>query len=137
MKSKIASVILLLCVIFIPMFDTWSGIIPSSEATRSWDLLDHFSEIFDWYDYAFIASGLFPSIFLTVSAFLNGKILCIIFALLGIISLLWILTEFILQNGADEAFDFKDCSVSIGFWIALIMFIINLIINIKDIKGDS
>lgn len=91
------------------------------------DAIHHWSVII-------VLSVFIPSVLMLVSAVLNKKVLYSLSSTLGII--LWFRTaiSYTKQYGIADFFDFDDGSLSIGFWLALILFIVAFIIGVTSKK---
>ncbi len=139
-KYIILSVLSLLNIMLIPSFDTWSGLIPSDyENTFLGAVEDVFtdSDAIHYWSVIIVLSVFIPSVLMLVSAVLNKKVLYSLFSSLGII--LWFRTaiSYTKQYDIADFFDFDDGSLSIGFWLALILFIVAFIIGVTSKKDHS
>ncbi len=135
----ILSICILLTVMFIPMFDVWGGLFPDGVEVTFGDVVSNlfygtdfgmWAEIFSW-------SAFVPAVVLLISALAKGKVMSILASLSGSGLLIFNLLRFISQCEAESVFDFDDCSVSIGFWIALLLFIICFFYSIRIKKKDE
>ncbi len=139
-KYIILSILSLLNIVLIPSFDTWAGLIPSDYENTFFDAIgDIFtdSDAIHYWSVIIVLSVFIPSVLMLVSAVLDKKVLYSISSALGII--LWFRTtiSYICQYDIEEFFDFVDGSLSIGFWIALIIFIIAFVVGIMSKKDVS
>ncbi len=139
-KYIILSILSLLNIVLIPSFDTWAGLIPSNYENTFFDAIgDIFtdSDAIHYWSVIIVLSVLIPSILMVISAVLDNKVLYSVSSALGII--LWFRTaiSYIRQYDIGDFFDFDDGSLSIGFWIALIIFIIAFIVGIMSKKDFS
>ena len=137
LKYIILSVLSLLNIILIPSFDTWSGLFPSDyENTFLGAVEDIFtdSDVIHHWSVIIVLSVFIPSVLMLVSAVLNKKVLYSLSSTLGII--LWFRTaiSYTKQYGIADFFDFDDGSLSIVFWLALILFIVAFIIGVTSKK---
>ncbi len=139
-KYIILSILSLLNIVLIPSFDTWAGLIPSDYENTFFDAIgDIFtdSDAIHYWSVIIVLSVFIPSVLMLVSAVSDKKVLYSISSALGII--LWFRTaiSYICQYDIEEFFDFDDGSLSIGFWLALIIFIISFIIGVTSKKEYS
>ena len=133
-SSLILPVILLVSILLIPMYDTWQGIIPGEDAYTVpviFETLVSEEDALHYWPVIFFLSALIPAIILLITALIHNKWLSVAASGLGTLLLLIRLFGFIGKNGADEVFKLDDCSICIGFWIALILFIVNFIYALK------
>lgn len=131
------SILSLLNIVFVPTFDIWSGLFPSDyENTFFGAIRDLFTDsdaIYYW-SVVIVLSVFLPCLLMIISAVLDNKVFYSVSSGLGII--LWFRTavSYIKQYGIADFFDFDDGSLSIGFWIALILFVIAFTIGITSKK---
>lgn len=139
-KYIILSILSLVNIMLVPSFDIWEGLIPSDYENTFFDAIgDIFtdSDAIHYWSVIIVLSVLIPSILMVISAVLDNKVLYSMSSALGII--LWFRTaiSYIRQYDIGDFFDFDDGSLSIGFWIALIIFIIAFIVGIMSKKFFS
>lgn len=134
------SILSLLNIVFVPSFDIWSGLFPSDyENTFFGAIRDLFtdSDAIHYWSVIIVLSVFLPCILMIISAVLDNKVFYSVSSGLGII--LWFRTaiSYIKQYGIVDFFDFDDGSLSIGFWIALILFVIAFTIGITSKKIEK
>lgn len=139
-KYIILSVLSLLNIVFIPSFDIWSGLIPSDYENTFFGVIEDIftdSDALHHWSVIIVLSVFIPSILMLISAVLDKKVLYSISSALGII--LWFRTaiSYTKQYDIADFFDFDDGSLSIGFWLALILFIVAFIIGVTSKKDHS
>lgn len=139
-KYIVLSVLSLLNIILVPSFDTWEGLIPSDYENTFFSAIKDIiadSDAIHYWSVIIVFSVFVPSVLLLVSAVLDKKVLYSLSSALGII--LWFRTaiSYIRQYDIGDFFDFDDGSLSIGFWIALIIFIIAFIVGIMSKNNYS
>lgn len=139
-KYIIISVLSLLNIVLVPSFTIWQGFIPSYyENTFFGAMEDIFnsSDAFHYWSVIIILSVFIPSVLMLLTAFFNNKMLFSISSGLGVLLWLRIAISYIHQYDINEFFDFDDGSLSIGFWLAMILFIVAFIIGITSKKEYS
>lgn len=133
------SVITLLTVMFIPMFCVGGGLFTIDADYTFFDVvksLIHGTDFSMWVE-AFTWSAFVPAIVLFFSSIAKGKVMSILSSASGVGLLLYNLFRFISQHELSDVFDFDDCSISVGFWIALILLIVCFFRAISIKKLDS
>lgn len=137
-KYIILSILSLANIMLVPSFVVWEGLIPSKYENTFFEVVkDVFADsdaIHHW-SVIIVLSVLIPSVLMLISAALDKKVLYSASSALGIILWVRIAISYIRQYDIGDFFDFDDGSLSIGFWIALIIFIIALIVRIIS-KND-
>ena len=139
-KYIVLSVLSLLNIVLIPSFDTWSGLFPSDYENTFLGAVEDVltdSDAIHYCSVIIVLSVFIPSLLMLVSAVLDKKVLYSLSSVLGII--LWFRTaiSYTKQYGIADLFDFDDGSLCIGFWFALILFVIAFIIGIISKKDNS
>lgn len=132
------SVFALLNVMLVPIFNVWGGLIPEDVDENFLDVLNLFFEGTDnwrlWIVQLTMAIFI-PSFFMFVMALVGNRPLFILADLIGI--LLWcvLIYDYINQNeGVEELIDFEDGSISIGTWIAIIIFVVSFFAGLASRK---
>lgn len=136
-KYIILSVLSLLNIVFIPSFDIWSGLFPSDYENTFFDAVEDIftdSDAIHYWSVIIVLSVFIPSILMLVSAVFNKKVLFTLSSALGILLWLRIAVSYIKQYDIEELFDFGGGSLSIGFWLAIILFIAAFIIGVTSKK---
>ena len=139
-KYIVLSVLSLLNIVLIPSFDTWSGLFPSDYENTFLGAVEDVltdSDAIHYWSVIIVLSVFIPSLLMLVSAVLDKKVLYSLSSVLGII--LWFRTaiSYTKQYGIADLFDLDDGSLCIGFWFALILFVIAFIIGIISKKDNS
>lgn len=128
----IISALSLMNVIFVPVFDVWGGLLPRHVDSNFFDVVDMIFNYKDSWSYwvVLITVSIFiPCIFMLVMSLLGKKKLYVVFNIAGIVLWIGLIIGFgIEDDGFDEIFDFDDGSISIGVWIAIILFVVSLFV---------
>lgn len=135
----VLSIIQLFTIVFIPMFDVWGGLFPGDADYHFWDVVANLFEGTDfnmWIE-LFSWSAFVPAVILLISSIAKGRIVPLLSSASGAGLLLFNLFSFIDQNSLSDVFDFEDCDISIGFWIALLLFVICIFRSIKIMKNGG
>lgn len=134
-KKIIISVIAILNVLFMPIYDVWGGLFPGVPDDNFIDVIEYvFEGEFDYWVVIFTMSIFVPSVLMLIASFSKENKLYSIFAGLGIGLVLLNLIRYLTQQELYDVFDFADCNISIGLWTALIIFIAALILCAKPEK---
>lgn len=134
----ILSVVALLNVMFVPIFDVWGGLFPSDVEYNFADVIeDIFKDSDAWRHWAVIItmSIFIPTLIMFFISLTGKKGLFITANVIGIV--IWfkqIIDYGMEDNGFERLFDLDDCSISIGTWIAIILYIICFVIAISSKK---
>ena len=143
MRKKIflvLSVISLLNIMLIPTFDVWGGIFPGKiDYDFFYAIEAFFTDRDSWSEWVviFSMSIFIPSILMLLISLFDSKAGFTITSLLGLTSELYVLALYISQNEMYEVLPSDDCSIAIGTWTALLIFIISLFVGIKSRKKSS
>ena len=115
---------ILFVVMFVPMFDVWGGLFPKGADYTFFDVVRYLFEgtDFDMWVEIFAWSAFVPAVALLISSMAKGRVMAILSSASGGGLLLYNLFRFISQNDTSDVFHFGDCSICIGFWIALALF---------------
>lgn len=136
----VLSIVALLNVIVVPVFDVWGGLF-AKNATK-FTFFHVIESIFEDPDnwnlwvVQITLSILLPSIFMLIFSLVGARKLYITSTIVGIVLWFRIIVQFVSQEGASYVFDFDDCSISIGTWIAIILFVAALITSLVS-KGKT
>ncbi len=134
----VMSIVMMLSLIIIPFTTGWLlGLIPEFDDLGH-GLFDILQELIEegedaWYDVS-VRGTLFAAIcdiIIFLASVFKSKIMSIISALGGIITMVWCMFMYIYHNDFDAVFDFENCGTTIGFWIPFIIFIICFILAIR------
>lgn len=137
----ILSAFALLNVMFVPIFDVWGGLFPSDVEYKFFDVLKMIfkdGDAWGMWVVRFTISFFVPSLLMFVASLSGKKGFFVTVNIIGI--LLWIrqIIEYVIDNGLeDDPFDFKDGNISIGTWVAIIIFVISLIIALSGKKAPN
>lgn len=134
----VLSVVALLNVIVVPVFDVWGGLF-AKNATKFtfFHVIESIAKDPDNWNLWVVQitlSILLPSIFMLIFSLVGTRKLFITSTIVGIVLWFRIIVQFISQKGVSYVFDFDDCSISIGTWIAIILYIICFAIAISSKK---
>lgn len=139
-KYIILSVLSLLNVMFVPVFDVWGGVFPGKiDYDFFYAINAFFTDKDSWYEWVveFSIAIFVSSVFMLIASLLNSKTGFAITSLIGLISELKILASFASQNESYEIIPSDDCSISIGTWTALAIFIISFIVALTSNKNKG
>lgn len=136
----VLSVVALLNVIVVPVFDVWGGLF-AKNATKFtfFHVIESITEDpnnWNLWVVQITLSIFLPSLFMLIFSLVGARKLFITSTIVGIVLWFRIIIQFISQKGASYVFDFDDCSISIGTWVAIILFVISLIISLVS-KGKT
>ncbi len=137
----VLSVVALLNVMFVPIFDVWGGLFPSDVDDNFFEVVEMLFKNANYYWDLWVVqitvSILLPSIFMLIFSLVGARKLFITANVIGI--LIWfkqIIDYGMEDDGFESLFDFDDCSISIGTWIAIILFVAALITSLVS-KGKT
>ena len=137
----VVSIILLVCVMILPMFDVWGGLFSSAEYDNFGDVLHYIqrdgSDAFRKWVVCLTMSAFIPAIATMIAGIVRCKTLGIISSVIGTVSMLYNYVNIIDQQGIGALTDFEDCSISIGSHVALILHIVCFILALKITKRTS
>ena len=122
-QQVVVSILALLNVMFVPLFDVWGGLFPSHPDETFWDVVTGGCEPEQWI-FVFTLAALVPSVLMLLFSLLKAKVLA---RLAGAAGLIWMIADLIFyvnQYEIDYLFDFEDGSLCIGLWIAVLLFLI-------------
>lgn len=133
MKNKNAyiaiSIIGILNSVLVPMYDIWGGLFPEDPGISFFDIVEAVftdSDAFSYWPVIVTVPAFIGSMALFIAAISNSRVFCNVFSILNFLIYLYIYIRLFAQFGAEDIFDFNTCSVSVGTWIAFILFIISL-----------
>ena len=142
----VMSMVMMLSLIIIPFSTGWrDGLIPEVDDLGQ-GLFNVFQEFVEDSEGAWrnivVRGTLFAAIcdaVMALAAVCKSKIMSILSALGGIITMVWSLFMYIDINDFDAVFDFEDCGTTIGFWIPFILFIICFVlaVSIPEASNDT
>lgn len=134
----VLSILALLNVMFVPIFDVWGGLTPSDVDTTFFEVIEAVFEDEDCWNYWVVQltmSIFIPSLFMFIAALCGGRGFFITSNVIGII--IWfkqIIDYGMEDDGFSDMFDFDDCSISIGTWIAIGIFVISFFVALSSKK---
>ena len=131
----VLAVLSLLNVIFIPAFDVWGGLFPSSPEINFFDVLQILftdSDALQYWAVLFVLTFLIPSVLMMIAALIGKKGFFVGSAVFGVVSWVSLIMMYVSQYGMDELLDFDDGSVAVGTWIAILLFVLSLILIIPS-----
>ncbi len=135
----IVSILSLLNVLFVPVFDVWGGLIPSQPEESFFDAVELIfteSDAFQYWIVIFEMTIFIPSVLMLVASLIHKKSFCIAAPTIGILLWLQLMLRYTAQNGVEEVLHFDDCSVSIGTWIAAVLFAAAFVIAVTSKNGN-
>lgn len=122
-KQLIVSLLAVLNVMFSPIYDVWGGLFPSKPDSNFWDVISGHCEPNEWVFVLTIAIAI-PSALMFIFALAKKQKAAKVSGWIGIISVGFMIINFINQFDFSDLFDFDDGNLCFGFWIGLILFII-------------
>lgn len=137
-KMIILSILLLLSVFFLPMYNRgliMGEIYPNDQSVYFNEVMEIVSEDdnpFEYYVVLFTAVALGFGVLLMLSAFVRSKMMCIVSSVGGIVGMLYYLCTFIAQEGSENVFSINETAICIGFWVTLLLFVISFFEAIKS-----
>lgn len=136
MKRSVAqiaiSLLALLNVIFVPIFDVWGGLFPTNPEYGFFDVMEYaFKGVFDTWVIWFTLLLFIPSVFMLVFSVLGFKKVAWISSLIGIVMMCMALIKFVFDYEISYLFDYDDGNICIGLWIGLGLFIAMLFTSVK------
>lgn len=136
----IVTIAIMIMLAFVPVFDTWAGIIPGTEGYNLIKSIDAIASdgnyAFQYFPVDIEIAYYIPAIIMLLVSLKKRKIGAIVTSLIGMACMLFILSEYIIQNGAEGVFDFESCSISIGYWIGLLNFVSVFLIGVFSKKKN-
>ena len=142
MKKSVAqiviSVLALLNVLFVPIYDVWGGLFPKHPEKNFLDAIDYlFKGEFDLWLVQFTFVLFIPTVFMLIFSLLGKKRAAKISAGIGIALIVWESINFFSPGNGNEltdVFDFDESNISIGFWIGIALFIAMIVIKTDSQK---
>lgn len=134
----VLSALALLNVLFVPIFDVWGGLFPSDVECNFAGVIEEIFEDSDaWRHWVVIltTSIFVPTLIMFFMSFTGKKWLFLSANVVGII--LWfkqIIDYGMEDDGFEDLLDFEDGCVSIGTWIAIILYIICFFVAVASKK---
>lgn len=128
-KMIILSIILMLSIIFLPMYNRgliMGEIYPNDQSVYFWEVMEMVfeeSDAFRYYVVDFTMVALVFGVVLLFSSFAKSKIMCILSSVGGAGGMLYFLIKFISQESMEDVFSIDETAICMGFWIALIIFV--------------
>ena len=116
----VVSVLAVLNVMFVPIFDVWGGLFPSNPDNNFWDVISGNCESNEWV-FIFTLAILIPSGLMLLFSILKTKVLA---RIAGFV-------RFVSEYEVSYLFDFDDGNLCIGLWIGLLLFVIMACIPTK------
>lgn len=136
-KIRILSILCILNVIFIPTFEVWGGLFPDETEYSFFSVISSVfsdSDALGEFGVLFKLLLFIPSIIMLISSFFKSKTAHIVSSGIGVFSTIYLLIKFVLQSEISALFDFSEGNISIGTWIAFILFIISFLISLFSEK---
>ena len=128
----------LLNIVFVPVFDVWGGLFPSKPEDNFFEVIEEiFTNENAWNRWVvlFTISIFVPCVFMFISSLLNSRNAFLAFSIVGLIAETSIILKYIDQNNPTDYLPSDDCNIAVGVWVALILFILSTIIGL--IKTES
>lgn len=126
-RKIVLSVLMLLNVLFVPLYDVWSGLFPERPMFNFIDVMELvFDGEFDLWPVTLTLVLLIPAIFMLAFSFSKSNGGFKISAGVGAVAMMIILCRYVEQFDLEDLFDFDYGNIAIGTWIGLILLIISL-----------
>ncbi len=134
-KSQIIiSILAMLNIIFVPVFDVWGGLFPSHAEDDFFDVMYYLFYDTDAWSYnvfRFTIAIFIPTVIMLLTSILGLRKAA---KVAGVGGILWLIIELILfvdEYGISYLFDFDDGNISIGLWVGLALFIAMTLVRTK------
>ncbi len=136
----ILSVLSLLNILFVPIFDVWGGLFPSSPEYSFFDVVEMIFEDSDaWHYWSVIltVSVFIPVVLMLIASIMENRTFILISSGLGIFLWLKNMGSYMKQIGDLEdifmdLFDFDDGNICIGWYVAIALFVAVFIVSMKN-----
>ncbi len=131
------SLISILNVMFVPIFDVWGGLFPSEVEYNFFDVIHKIfynDSAFRYWSVRITISIFIPCVFMLISSIIGNKPFSILTAFLGIAGSLYTVIGYGSEKGFESSYDADSGNISIGSWIAIIIFVISFIVAIATKK---
>lgn len=124
------SLLMLLSIVFVPMFDPFGGFFSSYDEYPFWEniasIFEEGFEAFEYFPVIFTMSALIPCIIMLLGAINKSRGTILFSSISGIVLMSFFLLLFIDQNELDDVFDLEWSTIGVGFWIPLALFVVSL-----------
>lgn len=134
------SVIAVLNVMLVPVFDVWGGLYPDDVEDTFFDVMEMIKGDSDCWDHWVVILTMIifiPSLLMLIMSLIGSRPLFIIANAAGIFFWFKEIRDYCDQYGTEVLFDFEDGSVCIGTWIAIALFIISFLVVLGAKKRDN
>ena len=137
----ILSIVAVLNVMFIPIFDVWGGLFPSDVDRDFFDVMECYLEndnAWNLWVVQLTISFFASSILMLITSLIGNKKLSIVANIIAIF--VWfklIVIDYVEEEGTEALLDSEDGSISIGTWITIILFIASFVVVLKSKKKDE
>jgi len=125
----IISLLSLLNVIFLPLYSAGNGVFPNEMRSTFLEVVTGKYEIYDW-PVALTVLIFLPSMLMTVLSIIKAQITTKLTGLVGLILMVGALLKYVDEFSLDALFSLENGNLSIGLWIAFLLFIVMLFIPI-------
>jgi len=134
---RICAILLLVSIIFLPMYNGWLGtVLPSDDSISFIEVMESILEgNLDNYMPQLTLVTIIIAVLLTIFAFGKIRILSIISSGLGIITMITLLVMLINDTDVDHVLNFSDTYICIGYWTTLLLYVICFYLSFD--KPDS
>lgn len=137
----ILSVVVLLNIMFVPIFDVWGGLFPSDVDRDFFDVLECFFENDDawslWVVQLTISFSM-SAVLMLIMSLVGRKGLFIAANIIAIV--VWfkqIIVDYVGEDGFNALLDFEDGNISIGTWTTIMLFVASFIIVLSSKKKED
>lgn len=134
-KLIMVSVLSILNILFLPIFDVWGGFFPSNpDGNFLYVVESFFTDSDSWDEWIVILTlSLFvAAVLILVSSLIGKKTFSIIATIIGIA--VWIIdfSTYVSQNETYDWIPSDDCNICVGFWIAIILFVVSFVLAVNQ-----
>lgn len=136
LAQLIVSVVALINVMFVPIFDVWGGLFPGKPEDNFWDVISGHCDSDQWV-VVFTVAIFVPTVMMLLFSVIKTQKLAKIAGAVGVVWMVIDLIRFVSQYEFDYLFDFDDGNISIGLWIGLGLFIAMVCIPTKKRRVDT
>ncbi len=140
--SKITMILLstaaLLNVMFMPIFELFGGILPENPRDNLFTVIELLLDDFNNWDYwvvQFTVLIFIPTLFMFIFSLIGSKGLCVASSSVGLFLLVYKMIDYVAYcEDIEYLLNFDDTCVSIGTWIALLIFFVGFIVSLCSVR---
>lgn len=136
MKQVIVSLLALLNVMFVPLYDVWGGLFPGDVDETFWDVITGQCETNAWV-FVFTIAVFVPTAFMLIFSLAKARRLARLSGAVGLVWMVIDLIRYVNQYEIGYLFEFEDGNFSIGIWIALVLFLVMTLIATPKLMKEA